>query len=78
MATTITKWPVTQKQMYFNPISGHVSFIESDIVCKKPKANCNHCYGRGYSGRNLKTQQYVPCRCIKAKNKKNTLKGHGV
>lgn len=32
-----------------------------------PKSNCNHCYGRGYEGRNVSQKGkefYVLCRCV--------------
>jgi hypothetical protein len=33
---------------------------------KKPKSNCNRCYGRFYEGKNIKTGLYIPCqRCRK-------------
>ena len=36
-------------------------------IWSKPKRNCNHCYGRGYFGIDIKSTFYIPCRCIKAK-----------
>ena len=32
-----------------------------------PKASCRKCYGRGYIGKDLKRNQYIPCSCVKAK-----------
>ena len=29
-----------------------------------PKANCQHCYGRGYEGRDVKSNTHVLCRCV--------------
>lgn len=31
---------------------------------RMPKASCRKCYGRGYIGKDLKTNQYVPCSCV--------------
>ena len=32
---------------------------------KKPKSNCNKCYGRAYTGHNPKSNVYEPChKCI--------------
>lgn len=33
-------------------------------VIPGPKANCPHCYGRGYEGRDVKKEIYVLCRCV--------------
>ena len=35
-----------------------------DGVFPKPKKNCNHCYGRGYVGKNINTQTYAKCGCM--------------
>lgn len=32
---------------------------------QKPKKNCRHCYERGYTGLDVLTKFYIPCRCIK-------------
>jgi hypothetical protein len=34
------------------------------MVDIKPKPNCKYCYGRGYEGRNIKTNRIVVCRCV--------------
>ena len=33
-------------------------------ISPEPKKNCKHCYGRGYDGRNVNTNTYVPCTCL--------------
>ena len=30
-----------------------------------PRSGCSHCYGRGYEGWNVVTEEVVLCRCIK-------------
>lgn len=30
-----------------------------------PNKSCKKCYGRGFIGRNIKTNQLVKCRCTK-------------
>lgn len=32
-----------------------------------PKASCKKCYGRGFIGRDIEKNQYVPCSCVKAR-----------
>lgn len=34
-------------------------------VDKMPDPNCRKCYGRGHLGKNLSTNLYVPCSCVK-------------
>ena len=29
------------------------------------KNNCNHCYGRGYTSRDVLKDEYILCRCLK-------------
>lgn len=31
---------------------------------KDPDKSCKHCYGRGFEGKDLKTQMPIPCRCL--------------
>lgn len=33
------------------------------MLWKLPKKSCGHCYGRGYTGRDMRTGHFVPCRC---------------
>lgn len=33
-------------------------------LLKKPKDNCNKCYGRLYQGRDVNNLSYVPCKCV--------------
>lgn len=35
-----------------------------DGIIPSPKKNCNHCYGRGYTGKDIITQTYVKCQCL--------------
>jgi hypothetical protein len=50
--------------------SGPVT-LEDKTGCKltaphPPRSRCKHCYGRGYVGKDLKTNALVPCRwCYK-------------
>lgn len=30
------------------------------------KADCKKCFGRGYLGREIHTNKYVPCKCLRA------------
>jgi len=40
---------------------------ENDVheiqVARWPKKNCKRCYGRGWTGRNVITDEYVRCLC---------------
>lgn len=61
--------------LYFNLISSDLYYIESDEIknldkyqiplIKKPKTSCRHCFGRGSEGKDIKTNLYKPCRCMK-------------
>lgn len=31
---------------------------------QNPKPSCNYCYGRGFEGKDSKTQMPIPCRCL--------------
>ena len=47
------------------PILQIKAFYESNnIKIKDPKSGCRKCYGRGYTGFELKTQTYMPCGCL--------------
>jgi len=41
------------------------------VEIHNPKSNCRRCYGRGYTGVELKTQMPVACICIFPKDKRN-------
>lgn len=41
-----------------------------------PKPNCKHCYGRGFEGRDTKTNRIVVCRCVIKKIDKLKKGGH--
>ena len=34
------------------------------VIDKEPKPNCKHCYGRGYTGKDIKTGRVTPCGCL--------------
>ena len=34
-------------------------------LARRPKYSCRKCYGRGHVGRCLRTQQYIPCGCVR-------------
>lgn len=37
---------------------------------KRPNPGCKHCHGRGHTGFNKTIQEYVPCKCVKARPRK--------
>lgn len=37
---------------------------------RMPNPNCNRCHGRGHLGFNVSRGQYVVCRCVKKREKK--------
>jgi len=37
---------------------------QNGYVIKDPKTGCKKCYGRGYIGKDFKTQMPIPCNCI--------------
>lgn len=50
------------------------SFIPSFLEAKefeetvkkfKPKANCNKCYGRGYTAIQVESRNHILCKCLK-------------
>jgi hypothetical protein len=60
--------------LYYSLVSGDIYYIMPDEIknlpkhqlplLKKPSSNCKHCYGRGYAGKDLKSNIYIPCRCM--------------
>jgi hypothetical protein len=63
-------------KLYFSMISGDMYYIEPDEVknldksqiplTKKPRGNCNRCYGRFHIGFETKKKYYIPCpKCMK-------------
>lgn len=41
------------------------SFYEqNNIKIGEPKSGCRHCYGRGYTGFDIKAQIWIPCQCL--------------
>jgi hypothetical protein len=37
---------------------------QNGLSIPSPKKNCKHCHGRGYEGKDSKTQMPIPCRCL--------------
>ncbi|MFW6272862.1 MAG: hypothetical protein ACOC2U_03685 [bacterium] len=37
---------------------------QSGIEIKNPRSGCKHCYGRGYVGFKVGTEEPIPCSCI--------------
>lgn len=37
---------------------------------RRPNPGCKRCHGRGHLGRDVTTDQYVLCRCVKKRPKK--------
>lgn len=40
------------------------SALQLGIKLRAPKYNCPNCYGRGWIGKRMGTQEVVPCSCI--------------
>lgn len=34
---------------------------------KRPNPGCKKCHGRGHRGKDIVTNRYVPCKCVKAR-----------
>lgn len=77
------KW--SEKKWSFNYLTGEIKAYDTsedfDADMSKggfvgivglPK-NCDSCYGRGYIGRDVHYNYYLPCKCILAKEKKNAI-----
>ena len=70
-----------------NPKTGEIKELNTDEEAleamkdgwikldKRPNPGCRHCHGRGHLGKNLSTNTYIPCRCVKKRNK--TKGAHG-
>ena len=41
---------------------------------QRPNPGCKRCRGRGWTGRDVTTGEYIPCKCVKARPTKNTMK----
>jgi hypothetical protein len=59
-----------------DPKTGHIVPIPPDKTAKEmglipldkmPDRNCKMCWGKGYMGFDVKTQEYLPCPCTKKK-----------
>ncbi len=60
--------------LYYNFISGDIYYVMQDEVknldkyqlplLKKPSTSCHKCYGRGYVGKDIKKNIYMPCKCM--------------
>jgi len=35
------------------------------VIMQEPKKNCKHCYGRGYTGKDIAFGRVTPCGCVK-------------
>jgi hypothetical protein len=68
---------MTEKKWSFSPLSGEVKtydnpedfdadMIKGDFVAldRFPSKNCNSCYGRGYIGKDISRNFFVPCGCM--------------
>lgn len=63
------------KTLIYSAFSGtFYEVLESDIplldvgqipLLKKPKSNCNKCYGRGHMGRDTQNYTYDVCYCVR-------------
>lgn len=40
-----------------------------------PDPKCKKCYGRGRVGKDLKTGNFIPCKCVQKANKQTRVKG---
>lgn len=59
---------------YYSLVSGEIfQIFESERknaekyhipLVKKPSSSCKKCYGRGYIGKNIKTETYDLCKCM--------------
>lgn len=36
----------------------------SNVTLREPRKGCHKCYGRGWVGKDSKTQQPIPCNCV--------------
>lgn len=62
-------WYVSRRQQahqqaIINPVKVETSKVDIHAVI-----NCKACHGRGHIGRNLTTNEIVPCKCLKLKAK---------
>ena len=35
------------------------------VIMQRPKENCKHCYGRGWTGKDIAFGRVTPCGCVK-------------
>jgi len=60
--------PVAQEDLKLTPlqvIKTMAQVMGQDL--SDPKPNCKMCYGRGYTGRDSKSQAPIPCTCMYSK-----------
>ena len=49
----------------FIPSFLEVKEFEETVKKFKPKANCNKCYGRGYTAIQVESRNHILCKCLK-------------
>jgi hypothetical protein len=69
---TVLVYNFTASTIYSIPTKD-VEFLEPSqlILEKKPKSNCNKCFGRLYIGWEVNRNHYIPCTCVSKCFKKN-------
>lgn len=72
---------MTERKWSFDPLKGEVKTYDTKEdfdadtnkgfvpIDRPPKNNCKFCYGRGYTGRDITLNYYVPCGCLYTKKK---------
>ena len=71
-----TKVVDADKKLFLSLVTGQLYTVELDEIknldnqqlplVQYPKASCNKCFGRGYTGRNAKNNELILCRsCMK-------------
>ncbi len=68
---------MTEKKWSFNPADGSIKTYETTeekgklVPIDRPaNKNCKSCYGRGYLGKDIRINYYVPCGCLFREKKK--------
>lgn len=75
---------ISPKKLYISAYSGEIYYIPEDEeknldegqipLLQKPKENCNKCYGRGFTDKNIITGFYSICKCMRNRIDYNKLK----
>lgn len=58
-------------------LHGEEPELTVEVECQAPDENCHDCGGRGWAGRDTKSQRVLPCKCVKRELHRRSLVARG-